>query len=74
MEALRSCAREVAPDAPDVVFSIIKLPCRGVVLLRWQPSSADGDGDEHRPPLPPTADVVAALIARITDGTHARLT
>jgi len=72
MEALRSCAREIAPDAPDVAFSIIKLPCRGVVLLRWQPSSADGG--EDRPPLPPPAHVVAALIRRITDGKSARLT
>ncbi|BDA43021.1 hypothetical protein COCOBI_04-0290 [Coccomyxa sp. Obi] len=75
MEALQSCAKELAPGAPDVAFSIIKLPCRGVVLLRWQPAHHDAGsgGDIDRPPLPAPAAVVAELIGRIGSGRRARL-
>lgn len=75
MEALQSCAKELAPGAPDVAFSIIKLPCRGVVLLRWQPAhhNAGASGDSDRPLLPVPAEVVGELIGRIGSGRRARL-
>ncbi len=75
MEALQRCAKELAPGTPDVAFSIIKLPCRGVVLLQWQPARYDagGSGDTDQLPLPAPAEVVADLIGRISSGFHARL-
>ncbi|CAL8468978.1 g8519 [Coccomyxa elongata] len=75
MEALQSCAKELAPGTPDVAFSIIKLPCRGVVLLRWQPAHHDagGGGDTVQLPLPAPAEVVADLIGGISCGLRARL-
>ncbi len=75
MEALQASLREVAPSAPNVAFSIVKLPCRGVLLLQWQAAghnAGDGCGGE-RPGLPPPADVVAHLIRQISSGDRARL-
>lgn len=73
MEALQASLREVAPNTPDVAFSIVKLPCRGVVLLQWQPAGHATNGGCDRPLLPPPADVVAHLIGCISSGECARL-
>ena len=75
MEALQGCAKELVLGTPDVTFSIIKLPCRGVVLLRWQPAQHDvgGGGDANQLPLPAPAAVVAELIGRIGSGRRTRL-